>query len=65
MDCDADNSGGTRVFQFRLDPVGLGAPGISRDTNVVGIEFVKVLLPWRWWRGGLHFALGWLLFPLR
>jgi hypothetical protein len=41
MDCDADNSGGTRVFQFRLDPVGLGAPGISRDTNVVGIEFVN------------------------
>jgi len=41
MDCDADNSGGTRVFQFRLDPVGLGAPGLSRDTNVVGIEFVN------------------------
>ena len=41
MDCDADNSGGTRVFQFRLDPVGLGAPGLGRDTNVVGIEFVN------------------------
>jgi hypothetical protein len=41
MDCDADNSGGTRVFQFRLDPVGLAAPGLSRDTNVVGIEFVN------------------------
>lgn len=41
MDCDADNSGGTRVFQFRLDPVGLGAPGLNRDTNFVGIEFVN------------------------
>ncbi len=38
MDCDADNTG-TRVFQFRLDPVGFAAGG--RDTNVVGIEFIN------------------------
>jgi SAM-dependent methyltransferase len=29
------------------------------------MEYGKGLLPWRWWRAGTHFALGWLLFPLR
>jgi hypothetical protein len=38
MDCDADSTG-TRVFQFRLDPVGFGAGG--RNTNFVGIEFIN------------------------
>ncbi len=38
MNCDADNSG-TRVFQFRLDPVGFAAGG--RNTNVCGIEFIN------------------------
>ena len=32
---------------------------------MIGIEWAKGLLPWRWWRGGMHFVLGWLLFPLR
>ena len=29
------------------------------------LEYAKGLLPWRWWRAGAHFALGWTLFPLR
>ena len=40
MDCDAD-SAGTRVFQFRLDPVGLVLSGFNRNTNIVGIEFIN------------------------
>jgi SAM-dependent methyltransferase len=28
-------------------------------------EYVKLLLPWRWWRVLAHGILGWLLFPLR
>ncbi len=40
MDCDADSSG-TRVFQFRLDPVGFVVNGASQNTNVVGIEFIN------------------------
>jgi hypothetical protein len=38
MNCDADGTG-TRVFQFRLDPVGFAAGG--RNTNFVGIEFIN------------------------
>ena len=26
------------------------------------IEYVKLLLPWRWWRALAHGLLGWLLF---
>jgi len=40
MDCDADGPG-TRVFQFRLNPVGYVASGVTRNTNVVGIEFIN------------------------
>ena len=29
------------------------------------LEYVKLLLPWRWWRVLSHGILGWLLFPLR
>jgi hypothetical protein len=39
--------------------------GPTATLLVIAIEYVKSLLPWRWWRGGAHFALGWLLFPLR
>ena len=39
--------------------------GATATLLVVGIEWVKGWLPWRWWRGGVHFGLGWLLFPLR
>jgi hypothetical protein len=43
----------------------IATAGPAATLLVVGIEYVKGLLPWRWWRGGAHFALGWLLFPLR
>ena len=39
--------------------------GPAATLLVVGIEFVKSLLPWRWWRAGAHVGLGWVLFPLR
>jgi SAM-dependent methyltransferase len=32
---------------------------------VFGIEYGKLLLPFRAWRAVMHFLLGWLLFPLR
>lgn len=38
MDCDADSIG-SRVFQFRIDPVGFAAGG--RNTSVCGIEFIN------------------------
>jgi hypothetical protein len=38
MDCDAD-SVGSRVFQFRIDPVGFAAGG--RNTGVCGMEFIN------------------------
>ncbi len=38
MDCDADNTG-SRVFQFRIDPVGFATGG--RNTGVCGIEFIN------------------------
>jgi hypothetical protein len=40
MNCDSDGTSG-RIFQFRLDPVGLVLTGFGRDTNVVGIEFIN------------------------
>jgi hypothetical protein len=32
---------------------------------VFTLEYVKMLLPWRWWRVLSHGILGWVLFPLR
>lgn len=29
------------------------------------LEYTKLWLPWRWWRGAVHVGLGWLLFPFR
>ena len=39
--------------------------GPTATLLVIGIEYVKLLLPWRVWRVTAHGALGWLLFPLR
>jgi SAM-dependent methyltransferase len=39
--------------------------GPTATLLVFGIEYVKLLLPFRAWRGTVHVALGWLLFPLR
>lgn len=29
------------------------------------LEYVKLWLPWKWWRALAHGVVGWLLFPLR
>ncbi|HLK22935.1 MAG TPA: methyltransferase domain-containing protein [Bryobacteraceae bacterium] len=39
--------------------------GPTATLLVIGIEYAKLLLPFRAWRGLMHFVLGWLLFPLR
>jgi SAM-dependent methyltransferase len=39
--------------------------GPTATLLVFFIEYVKLLLPWRWWRVLAHGILGWLLFPLR
>ena len=39
--------------------------GPTATALVFSIEYAKMLLPWRAWRAAAHFALGWLLFPLR
>ncbi|MCU1232260.1 MAG: Methyltransferase type 11 [Candidatus Solibacter sp.] len=39
--------------------------GPTATLLVFVLEYAKCLLPWRWWRVGAHFTLGWLLFPLR
>ncbi|MBI4903992.1 MAG: class I SAM-dependent methyltransferase [Acidobacteria bacterium] len=39
--------------------------GPAATLLVVVLEFVKMLLPWKWWRTVSHGVLGWVLFPLR
>jgi hypothetical protein len=39
--------------------------GPTATLLVIGIEYGKLLLPFRAWRAVTHFVLGWLLFPLR
>jgi SAM-dependent methyltransferase len=39
--------------------------GPAATILVFSIEFVKLLLPFRIWRGLAHVVCGWLLFPLR
>jgi SAM-dependent methyltransferase len=39
--------------------------GPTATLLVFVLEYVKLWLPWRAWRGAVHVALGWLLFPLR
>jgi SAM-dependent methyltransferase len=39
--------------------------GPTATLLVVIIEYVKLLLPWRVWRGAAHIVAGWLLFPFR
>jgi hypothetical protein len=62
--------------RFTLDGLKLLVPGLevvaegwrtgpTATLLVFTLEYVKAMLPWRWWRAGTHFALGWALFPLR
>ena len=39
--------------------------GPTATMLVFTLEYVKMLLPWRWWRVMSHGVLGWVLFPFR
>ena len=39
--------------------------GPTATLLVVTLEYIKLLLPFRAWRGASHVVCGWLLFPLR
>lgn len=39
--------------------------GPTATTLIFVLEYVKLWLPWRAWRGLVHIVLGWLLFPFR
>jgi SAM-dependent methyltransferase len=39
--------------------------GPTATMLVFTLEYVKLWLPWRWWRVLAHGVLGWLLWPLR
>lgn len=49
-----------------LEVAGVGwRTGPTATMLVFTLEFLKMLLPWRWWRIAAHGVAGWLLFPLR
>jgi SAM-dependent methyltransferase len=49
-----------------LEVVGRGwRTGPTATMLVFTLEYVKMLLPWRWWRVVSHGVVGWALFPLR
>ena len=57
---------GLKELAGPLDVVAAGwRTGPTATLLVFVIEYVKQLLPFRWWRGVSHFACGWVLFPLR
>ncbi len=57
---------GLRLLGSRLEPLSEGwRTGPAATWLVVTLEFVKLLLPWRWWRAAAHGFFGWLLFPVR
>lgn len=57
---------GLRLLAGDMELVAEGwRTGPTASALVFTIEYVKLLLPWRGWRAAAHFALGWLLFPLR
>ena len=57
---------GLKELAGGFEPVAEGwRTGPTATLLVIGIEYAKLLLPWRAWRGLVHGVLGWLLFPLR
>jgi SAM-dependent methyltransferase len=57
---------GLKELAAGFEPVAEGwRTGPTATLLVIGIEYAKLLLPWRAWRGLVHGTLGWLLFPLR
>ena len=39
--------------------------GPTATMLVFTLEYMKLLLPWKWWRVAAHGFFGWVLFPLR
>lgn len=57
---------GLRELAGSLEVIDTGwRTGPAATMLVFTLEFVKLLLPWRWWRAFAHGTLGWLLWPLR
>lgn len=57
---------GLRELARGLQPVAEGwRTGPTATLLIFGIEYAKLLFPWRAWRMAAHGILGWLLFPLR
>lgn len=57
---------GLKLLAGALEVVAEGwRTGPTATWLVFTLEFVKLWLPWRWWRVLAHGALGWLLWPLR
>jgi SAM-dependent methyltransferase len=57
---------GLKQLAGGLEPVAEGwRTGPTATLLLFFIEYVKLLLPWRWWRVAVHGILGWLLFPIR
>lgn len=57
---------GLKLMRGDLEVVSEGwRTGPAATLLVMALEFVKLLLPWRWWRVVSGGVLGWVLFPLR
>lgn len=57
---------GLRTMSSGLEVVATGwRTGPTATMLVFTLEYVKLLLPWRWWRVLSHAVLGWTLWPLR
>jgi SAM-dependent methyltransferase len=57
---------GLALLAGSLDVVAQGwRTGPAATMLVFTLEFVKLWLPWRWWRVAAHGLAGWVLFPLR
>jgi len=57
---------GLEAMRGNLQVVAKGwRTGPTATMLVFVIEYLKLLLPWRWWRIVSHGVSGWLLFPLR
>ncbi|HEV2689723.1 MAG TPA: methyltransferase domain-containing protein [Bryobacteraceae bacterium] len=57
---------GLKELAGPMEPVAEGwRTGPTATLLVFVIEYVKLLLPYRIWRGAAHIVCGWLLFPFR
>lgn len=57
---------GLELMKGNLSVVAKGwRTGPTSTLLVFILEYVKLWLPWRWWRTLSHGILGWVLFPLR